>query len=109
MTMHFARSSLAVIAVMLAAQNAQAQEVGDLRTGRVLARQVCAECHAVRRGDPRSPNSNSPSFAAIASTPGMTATALNVFLHTSHRSMPNLILTADQTNGIIAYILSLKK
>jgi mono/diheme cytochrome c family protein len=107
--MHFARSSLAVIAVTLAAQNVQAQGVGDLRTGRALARQVCAECHAVRRGDARSPNSNSPSFAAIASTPGMTATALNVFLHTSHRSMPNLILTADQTNGIIAYIISLKK
>jgi hypothetical protein len=39
----------------------------------------------------------------------MTATALNVFLHTSHRAMPNLILTADQTNGVIACILSLKK
>jgi mono/diheme cytochrome c family protein len=107
--MHFARSSLAVIAMTLAAQSVQAQEVGDLRKGRVLARQVCAECHAVRRGDVRSPNSSSPSFAAIASTPGMTAIALNVFLHTSHRNMPNLILTTDQTNGIIAYILSLKK
>ena len=39
----------------------------------------------------------------------MTGVALNAFLHTSHRTMPNLILTADQTNGIIAYILSLKK
>ena len=107
--MHLVRLGLAVIGMTLAAQNVQAQEVGDLRKGRILARQVCAECHAVRRGDMRSPNSNSPSFVAIASTPGMTATALNVFLHTSHRSMPNLILTADQTNGIIAYILSLKK
>jgi mono/diheme cytochrome c family protein len=107
--MQFGRLSLTVIGFALATQSAQSQESGDLRRGRVLARQVCAECHSVRRGDVRSPNSNSPSFVAIASTPGMTATALNVFLHTSHRSMPNLILTADQTNGIIAYILSLKK
>jgi mono/diheme cytochrome c family protein len=107
--MQFARLSLAVVGLALAIPSAQTQEFGDLRKGRVLARQVCAECHAVRRGDARSPNSNSPSFVAIASTPGMTATALNVFLHTSHRSMPNLVLNTDQTNGIIAYILSLKK
>jgi mono/diheme cytochrome c family protein len=107
--MQFASLALAVIGLALVTQSAQTQETGDLRKGRVLARQVCADCHAVRRGDVRSPNSNSPSFVAIASTPGMTATALNVFLHTSHRSMPNLILTADQTSGIIAYILSLKK
>ena len=106
--MQFARLSLAIIGLALATQSAQTQEAGDLRRGRVLARQVCTECHAVRRGDVRSPNSSSPSFVIIASTPGMT-TALNAFLHTSHRSMPNLILTADQTNGIIAYILSLKR
>jgi mono/diheme cytochrome c family protein len=107
--MHLARLSLAVIGMAAAAQNVQAQEVGDLQKGRALARQVCAECHAVGTEDARSPNSRSPSFVAIASTPGMTAAALNATLHTSHRSMPNLILDADQTNGIIAYILSLKK
>jgi mono/diheme cytochrome c family protein len=107
--MHFARLGLAIIGMVIAAQHAQAQEMGDPQKGRALARQVCAECHAVGTRDVRSPNSRSPSFVAIASTPGMTATALNVFLHTSHRSMPNLILTTDQTNGVIAYILSLKK
>jgi cytochrome c len=50
-----------------------------------------------------------PSFAAVAATPGMTAMALNVFFQTSHRNMPNLILTADQTREIIAYITSLKR
>jgi mono/diheme cytochrome c family protein len=105
----FTSLSLAVVGLALAAQSARTQEAGDLQKGRVLAGQVCAECHAVREEDARSPNSNSPSFVAIASSPGMTATALNAFLHTSHRSMPNLILTTDQTNGIIAYVLSLKK
>ncbi len=89
-----------------AVQQAQAQ---DVQKGRTMAQQVCAECHAVGERDARSPNSQSPTFVEIASTPGMTGAALNAALHTSHTSMPNLILTADQTNDVIAYILSLKK
>jgi mono/diheme cytochrome c family protein len=107
--MHLARLRLAAIGVAIAAQHVQAQELSDRQKGRVMARQVCAECHAVGRRDLHSPNSRSPSFVAIASTPGMTAMALNVILHTSHRNMPNIILNAEQTNGIIAYILSLKR
>jgi mono/diheme cytochrome c family protein len=107
--MQFARLSLAVIGLALAIQSAQAQEVGGLQKGRAMAQQVCAECHAVGTEDVRSPNSRSPSFVAIASTSGMTAAALNAILHTSHRSMPNLILDTDQTNAIISYILSLKR
>jgi mono/diheme cytochrome c family protein len=107
--MHTTRLMLAVAAAALVGQAVHAQEVGDRQKGRALARQVCAECHAVGRRTLRSPNTQSPSFVAVAATPGMTATALNVFLHTSHRNMPNLILSADQTADITAYILSLKK
>lgn len=107
--MHFARLSLAAIGLALMAQQVQAQALSDRQRGRQLAQQVCAECHAIGTRDLQSPNSRSPSFVALASTPGMTGAALNVLLHTAHRSMPNLILTAEQTNGIIAYILSLKK
>ena len=84
-------------------------DLGDVQQGRALANQVCSECHAVGPADSRSPNVLAPRFEAVAATPGMTAMALNAFLHTSHRAMPNLLLTADQTSGIIAYILSLKK
>jgi hypothetical protein len=73
---------------------------------------LCAECHAVGVMEANSPNSRAPRFEAVAATPGMTAVALNAFLHTlhtSHAAMPNLVLTSDQTSGIIAYILSLKK
>jgi mono/diheme cytochrome c family protein len=95
-----------IAAVAAAAANAQAQQLSDWQRGRLLARQVCAECHAVERNQLRSRNARAPSFTSIASTPGMTATALNVFLHTSHRAMPNLILSDEETRGIIAYILS---
>ena len=38
----------------------------------------------------------------------MTATALSVWLQSSHPTMPNFILNNDDTRNIIAYILSLK-
>ena len=37
----------------------------------------------------------------------MTATALRVFLTTSHPKMPNPIVTSEQMADVIAYILSL--
>ena len=45
----------------------------------------------------------------IANTKGMTATALRVFLTTSHPKMPNLILAPEQMDNVIAYILSLRE
>ena len=102
---------LALITLIGAAtfQHVQAQQLSDWQRGRLLARQVCAECHAVERNQLRSRNSLAPSFTEVASTPGMTGMALNAFLHSSHRYMPNLILTDDQTRGIIPSILSLKR
>jgi mono/diheme cytochrome c family protein len=111
--MHLARLCLAAIAVAIAAavttQLVQAQSLTDRQKGRVMAREVCAECHAVGRRSTRSPNPRSPSFFVIASTPGMTEIALNVILHTSHRYMPNIVLNDEQSAAIIAYILSLRK
>lgn len=40
--------------------------------------------------------------------PGMTATALSVFLRTPHRAMPDLILKPDEIRNIASYILTLK-
>jgi hypothetical protein len=49
-----------------------------------------------------------PAFRNIANTPGMTATAIRVFLTTSHPKMPNLILTPEEIADVSAYILSLR-
>jgi mono/diheme cytochrome c family protein len=107
--MRFRDLILAAIGSVVVATLAQAQQLTDRQKGRILARQVCAECHAVGRQRLRSPNSAAPSFVSVASTPGMTEMALNVFFQTPHRAMPNLILTPDQRTEIIAYILSLKR
>jgi mono/diheme cytochrome c family protein len=87
---------------------AAAQELGDVRGGRHLAETVCVECHAIDKGAPRSPNGNAPTFQTVATTPGMTAMALRVALRTSHKEMPNLVLTNQQIDDVIAYIATLK-
>jgi hypothetical protein len=46
------------------------------------------------RGDP-------PSFQSVAE--------LNVFLHSNHKNMPNLILSRADSDDVIAYIVSLKQ
>src|SRR6516164_5557612 len=86
----------------------QAFLIAIFSRGFVLAQRLCAECHAIQKQYSRSPNANAPHFQAVASIPGMTATALSAALNTSHRAMPNIMLPADEQADIIAYILSLK-
>jgi hypothetical protein len=38
----------------------------------------------------------------------MTARALAVWLQTSHPSMPNIMIPAEQKDDVIAYIMSLR-
>jgi len=97
-----------VIVLAMPAGHGAGQEIGQPSRGLALAQRLCAECHAVQKEHSRSPNANAPRFQAIASIPGMTATALSAALNTSHRAMPNILLAADEQADIIAYILSLK-
>jgi mono/diheme cytochrome c family protein len=98
----------AAIALPMPTGHGEAQEIGQPGRGLVLAQRLCAECHAIQKEYSGSPNPNAPRFQAIASIPGMTATALSAAFNTSHRAMPNIILPADEQADIIAYILSLK-
>jgi mono/diheme cytochrome c family protein len=96
-----------LIALSLAASRSEAQEKGA-RLGRMAAHLLCADCHATRPGQARSPAASAPTFEAIAAVPGMTSSALRVTLQTSHRTMPNLMLEGDELGEIVDYILSLK-
>jgi hypothetical protein len=55
-----------------------------------------------------SPEPTAPPFKDVANTPGMTETALTVWLRTSHPTMPNIIVEPADMDNVIAYILSLK-
>ena len=99
----------AMMALPLAAGCGEAQEIRpEPGRGLALAQRLCSQCHAVRKEQTQSPNENAPRFQVIASIPGMTSIALSAALNTSHRTMPNIMLAADEQGDVIAYILSLK-
>ena len=89
---------------------------GDPASGRQIATTQCSSCHRVLpmlfsdKGDPSPAEKDGPpSFQSIADLPSITGISLNVFLHSNHKNMPNLILSKAESDDIIAYILSLKK
>lgn len=92
---------------LLSLAPALAQEPGNAARGRTSAATLCADCHWTEPDAGRSPVPEAPPFAAVAKTKGMTAMALNVWLLSSHPTMPNLILKPDTADDIIAYILAL--
>ena len=83
--------------------------VAPASPGRIYADSVCASCHAVAAGQTRSPNPKAPTFEAIANAPGMTLMALNVALHTPHKTMPNLIVDSARIEDLSAYLYTLQK
>jgi mono/diheme cytochrome c family protein len=102
-------SVMFLLCVSLGAAPTFAQDQNPARRGQAVAERRCAGCHAVRAGEATSPSAAAASFARVAATPGMTELALQAMLQTSHRTMPNLILDADDMRDVIAYILSLAR
>ena len=101
--------AIGTLVLCVTVENASAQQFGDAEEGRRLARENCAECHAIDRSAGPSANPNAPTFKDLATTPGMTSAALTVALQTVHTKMPNFVLKGSEREDIIAYILSLKE
>jgi len=80
---------------------------GDPESGRQLAVKLCSSCHQVLPMA-HADRSDAPSFQSIADLPSTTGISLNVFLHSSHRKMPDFLIASAVSNDVIAYILSLK-
>jgi mono/diheme cytochrome c family protein len=96
-------------AIMMVAHPARAEPPkGDVEAGLRYADAVCSECHGVRP-DEASRMPKVATFVEIANSPGMTGTAIAVWLQTPHRAMPNLMLEAEDRANVIAYIMTLKK
>ncbi len=96
------------ICALLVPVHSTAQEIASRGRGLQIAKQLCAECHAVEDNDSNSPLADAPTFPLIAAVPGMTPLALTAFLNTSHRAMPNILLSPEEQANLVAYILSLK-
>jgi hypothetical protein len=55
----------------------------------------------------KDPDVGAPTFFEVVADPSITALSLRAFLQTPHATMPDLILTQDETDDIISYILTL--
>ena len=100
---------LALTLVATGAATAAADELGDRREGRDFAMAICSECHWVSEKQIVIPENEAPSFFQVADDPAITATALRVFFGTPHQNMPDIMLSNEERDNVIAYILSLRK
>ncbi|HXP77245.1 MAG TPA: c-type cytochrome [Stellaceae bacterium] len=101
----------ALVLMVLLAGPALAATGGDqvnTSHGEAYSRAWCSACHAVGRGEAAAESSAVPSFQSLADNPELTEIALHAFLNTPHRTMLNVILSPDQADDIVTYILSLR-
>jgi mono/diheme cytochrome c family protein len=97
-----------LVAAGLTLSVAALAQPGERAAGRRLATELCGDCHEARPPFPllyRYP----PSFEDIAKLPSTTRLSLKVFLQSSHKQMPNFIISKSDTDNIIDYIISLKR
>lgn len=100
---------LSTSAFLLSISSALAQSA-DPALGARLAEEHCSSCHAVGANPHvKSPNPDAPSFALVAHMPSTTELSLKVFLRSSHKNMPNFILSHEEIDSVTSYILGLKK
>lgn len=102
------RGVFLALSLLLSAPALAQTDAGDAREGRRVAETWCANCHRISPTGPGPANDAAPAFAAVAAMPSTTEMALRAFLQSSHRNMPNFQLSTDQTDNLIAYILSLR-
>ena len=97
-----------ILLVSLALPTLASSQESDTTMGRRIVQSECTRCHAVELGM-TGPDPAAPNFTALARMPSVTDLSLRVFLQSSHRSMPNLVLREDETSSIIAYLRGLAR
>jgi cytochrome c2 len=102
------KAAVVLMSIVMMPAATLGQQIGDAEKGKQYASQVCATCHAVHPGEAQSPVPRAPRFEDVANSPGMTATALTVWLQSSHPTMPNIVMKDEEMRNVIQYILSLK-
>lgn len=80
---------------------------GAAAHGQTLARQWCSGCHLVEPGNTAS--DVAPSFSQIAQNRALTPDRLRNWLSDPHPPMPNLSLSRDEIEALVAYFDSLRQ
>jgi len=100
------RMLIIVSLLLIVSGTALAEQVGDPQAGFTYAKEVCSKCHGI--SEEKSPVPKATRFRDVADRPGITGTALRVWLETSHPTMPNIVVEPQDMLNVIAYILDLK-
>ncbi len=79
---------------------------GDAQNGRQLAQRWCTGCHAVEANQA---NDRAPPFAAIAKRSSSTPERLRAWLSTPHEVMPDLSLSRQEIESLVAYFEQLRR
>ena len=104
-----ALAAMALVASTGASFLAKAQSL-DTSLGHQVAEKSCSECHQIDAlSFPEKPQMNAPSFVDIARMPSTNELAIKVFLRSSHRHMPNIMLSREEIDSVAAYIMGLAK
>jgi mono/diheme cytochrome c family protein len=104
--MNIERAAFALLAALASFGCAvPANAGGDAAHGAVMAKRWCANCHVVS-ADQKSAKVDVPTFADIARR-RPDDRALSNFLVDPHPPMPNLSLTRQEIDDVVAYIRSL--
>lgn len=106
------RFALILIVGLPAVATGKVGMAADPVAGRSLARMACAYCHVVEADQgfvpPLCPQG--PDFSAVAANPSNTEKRLCTFLMTTHKAkekgMPNPLLSNNQIENIVSFILS---
>lgn len=77
--------------------------------GRRLAERFCTVCHVVSATADGAVPVGPPPFSVIANKPGQTAEHIKGVLIQPHAPMPDLQLTNDEIQGLLAYLQTLRK
>lgn len=91
--------------LMLCAAATPALAAGDAQAGHALARVWCSGCHVVGHGE--SGPDTAPPFATVAERHPNDRGWVRAWLTAPHPPMPNLDLSRQQIDDIVAYLDSL--
>jgi mono/diheme cytochrome c family protein len=82
---------------------------GSPAYGRESAVDLCGDCHLVSPDQSPDGMRPGPNLMQRVRAPEITELALRSYLRSSHPVMPNIMLTQEQADDIIAYLMTFKE
>jgi len=106
---------IAALALLAALASAQADDA-KIAAGREFASRACGTCHLVAQESAGTParRPSAPDLAVVAQRPRVTEISLRKLLAANHHNfrassaLADRTVSADQADGLVAYMLSLK-